>query len=149
MAFAAPHASAGLFLHSAPRCRAPPACTAPGMHMQGADGSEASQNLGRRGFMAALLTAVVAGSSVTGTPGAATAEGGGAKAFELVPTTDDKWALGGFTENGETELLNGLASCDVVFLGEHHNQARPPSTPDLPQPRLHGCTDGCSCPTWR
>jgi len=114
------------------------------MHMQGADGHAASQNLGRRGFMAALLTAVVAGSSVIGAPGSVTAEGGGAKAFELVPTTDEKWALGGFTENGETELINGLASCDVVFLGEHHNQARPPSTLDLSQPRLHGCTDGCS-----
>mmetsp|Transcript_19524 Transcript_19524/g.45343 ORF Transcript_19524/g.45343 Transcript_19524/m.45343 type:complete len:397 (+) Transcript_19524:2-1192(+) len=110
-------------MHPAPRCRAAPARTAPGMQMQGGEGYEASQKLGRRGFMAALLTAAVAGSSVIGAPGGASAEDAGAKAFELVPTKDERWALGGFTENGETELLSGLASCDVVFLGEHHNQA--------------------------
>lgn len=128
MAFsAAPHAGAGLFMHPAPRCRAAPARTAPGMQMQGGEGYEASQKLGRRGFMAALLTAAVAGSSVIGAPGGASAEDAGAKAFELVPTKDERWALGGFTENGETELLSGLASCDVVFLGEHHNQVQSPS----------------------
>jgi hypothetical protein len=122
-AFAAPHASVGVFMQHVPRCRAP-SRVATAMQIAKPHGTPSPAPTGRRGFMAALLTAAIAGASFSAAPGGASAEVNeqASKVFELVPTKENKWVLGGFTKNGEEQLLDGLASCDVVFLGEHHNK---------------------------
>lgn len=97
--------------------------------MKGADFADSNRSSRRRVVMSSVFAflAAITGSVVDTTPAAAEGEARStASCFEVIPTGDaaQPCVLGGFTKQGEETLLNDLSTCDVVFLGEHHDKAQ-------------------------
>jgi len=74
-----------------------------------------------------VFFAAVAGSVLDTSPAMANSENSNtATTFEVIETGNaaQPCVLGAFTKQGEEKLLDSLSSCNVVFLGEHHDRAQ-------------------------
>mmetsp|Transcript_18327 Transcript_18327/g.28561 ORF Transcript_18327/g.28561 Transcript_18327/m.28561 type:complete len:421 (-) Transcript_18327:935-2197(-) len=80
--------------------------------------------ISRRGALLSSI-AILGALSSTINPKSSAAEAPSqmSEVFEVMPTGDaaNPFVLGGYTKQGAQTLLDGLATCDCVFLGEHHN----------------------------